>query len=137
MYHDESDDVLTFDFDELAAHLLDQGALVTPSRMHGFLCGLLSAGAPNRQQQRRQQQANYTSRYHGFVPSSPRHYSPLQSGPRIAQANARDRGNKVVPVRIRRQSGTSVSRKSQQAVPRRRDRGCRARSGSRMPDRGG
>ena len=47
MYHDESDGVLTFDFDELAAHLLDQGALASPSRMHGFLCGLLSAGAPD------------------------------------------------------------------------------------------
>lgn len=33
------------DFEEIADHLLEQGAQVSPSRVHGCLCGLLSAGA--------------------------------------------------------------------------------------------
>ena len=44
--HDEwLDEVPVLDFDEIADHLLEQGALVSPSRVHGCLCGLLSAGA--------------------------------------------------------------------------------------------
>jgi len=46
MYHDVFDEDPGFDFNELAALLLEQGALASPSRLHGCLCGLLSAGAP-------------------------------------------------------------------------------------------
>ena len=46
MHDDYIDDVAVFDFDELAGHLLEQGALASPSQVHGCLCGLLSAGAP-------------------------------------------------------------------------------------------
>ncbi len=34
-----------FDFDELANHLVEQGQQVSPSQIHGCLCGLLAAGA--------------------------------------------------------------------------------------------
>lgn len=44
--HDEwFDQVPVLDFDEIAGHLLEQGALVSPSRVHGCLSGMLSAGA--------------------------------------------------------------------------------------------
>ena len=46
MYEDLPDEVVVFDFDELADHLLDQGVLASPSQLHGCLCGLLGAGAP-------------------------------------------------------------------------------------------
>jgi len=46
MYHDEFEPAPTFDFDEVAGHLLEQGALLSPSQVHGCLCGLLGAGAP-------------------------------------------------------------------------------------------
>jgi yecA family protein len=46
MYDDLNDEVVVFDFDEIASHLLEQGALASPSQVHGCLCGLLSAGAP-------------------------------------------------------------------------------------------
>jgi uncharacterized protein YgfB (UPF0149 family) len=46
MHDDLIDEVAVFDFDELAGHLLEQGALASPSQVHGCLCGLLSAGAP-------------------------------------------------------------------------------------------
>jgi len=46
MYDDLPDEVGVFDFDEFADHLLDQGVLASPSALHGCLCGLLSAGAP-------------------------------------------------------------------------------------------
>ena len=46
MYDEAFDEVSVFDFDEIAGHLLEQGALASPSRLHGCLCGLLSAGAP-------------------------------------------------------------------------------------------
>ena len=45
MYDEWLDEVPVLDFDEIADHLLEQGALVSPSRVHGCLCGLLSAGA--------------------------------------------------------------------------------------------
>lgn len=35
------------DFEEYADHLLEQGLEVCPSRVHGCLCGLLAAGAPD------------------------------------------------------------------------------------------
>lgn len=44
--HDEwFDEIPVLDFDEIGNHLLEQGALVSPSQLHGCLCGLLSAGA--------------------------------------------------------------------------------------------
>jgi yecA family protein len=44
--HDEwFDEIPVLDFDEIGNHLLEQGALVSPSQVHGCLCGLLSAGA--------------------------------------------------------------------------------------------
>jgi len=46
MYDDLPDAVGVFDFDEFANHLLDQGALASPSQLHGCVCGLLGAGAP-------------------------------------------------------------------------------------------
>ena len=46
MYDDVPDEVVVFDFDEFADHLLDQGLLASPSQLHGCLCGLLGAGAP-------------------------------------------------------------------------------------------
>ncbi len=46
MYDDLTDEVTVFDFDEIAGHLLEQGAQASPSQVHGCLCGLLSAGAP-------------------------------------------------------------------------------------------
>jgi uncharacterized protein YgfB (UPF0149 family) len=46
MYDDLPDEVGVFDFDEIANHLLDQGALASPSQLHGCICGLLGAGAP-------------------------------------------------------------------------------------------
>ena len=46
MYDETNEEVVVFDFDELADHLLEQGTLVSPSQLHGCLCGLLSAGAP-------------------------------------------------------------------------------------------
>ena len=46
MYDDLPEDVDVFDFDEFANHLLDQGALASPSQLHGCICGLLGAGAP-------------------------------------------------------------------------------------------
>lgn len=39
------DEIPVLGFDEIANHLLEQGALVSPSRVHGCLSGLLSAGA--------------------------------------------------------------------------------------------
>ena len=45
MYDDLADEVTVFDFDEIAGDLLEQGALASPSQVHGCLCGLLSAGA--------------------------------------------------------------------------------------------
>lgn len=45
MYDEWTDEVPVLDFDEIAGHLLEQGALVSPSRVHGCLSGLLSAGA--------------------------------------------------------------------------------------------
>jgi len=38
--------IAVFDFDEVAGHLLEQGLDVSPSGLHGCLCGLLAAGAP-------------------------------------------------------------------------------------------
>jgi len=46
MYHDEYEHAPVVDFDEVAAHLLEQGAPASPSQVHGCLCGLLGAGAP-------------------------------------------------------------------------------------------
>ena len=46
MYEDIAEEVGVFDFDEFANHLVDQGMLVSPSQMHGCLCGVLCAGAP-------------------------------------------------------------------------------------------
>lgn len=46
MYDELNEEIVVFDFDELADCLLEQGALTSPSQMHGCLCGLLSAGAP-------------------------------------------------------------------------------------------
>jgi uncharacterized protein YgfB (UPF0149 family) len=44
--HDEWFDANpVLDFDEISNHLLEQGALVSPSQVHGCLSGLLSAGA--------------------------------------------------------------------------------------------
>lgn len=37
--------VAVFDFEELANHLLEQGSVVSPARLHGVLAGLLAAGA--------------------------------------------------------------------------------------------
>ncbi len=37
---------ITIDFEEYADNLLEQGLEVCPSRVHGCLCGLLAAGAP-------------------------------------------------------------------------------------------
>lgn len=45
MYNDLQRKVGVFDFDEFANHLLEQGLEVSPSELHGFLCGLLSGGA--------------------------------------------------------------------------------------------
>lgn len=45
MYDDTAADVGVFDFDELGNHLLEQGCDVSPSRLHGCLCGLLAGGA--------------------------------------------------------------------------------------------
>ena len=46
MFDDDSQSAVPFDFDELADHLLEQGADVSPAQVHGCLCGLLAAGAP-------------------------------------------------------------------------------------------
>ncbi len=46
MYDELPDEIGVFDFDEIANHLLDQGALASPSQLHGCICGLLGAGAP-------------------------------------------------------------------------------------------
>ena len=46
MHEDLAEEVGVFDFDEFADHLVDQGMLVSPSQLHGCLCGLLCAGAP-------------------------------------------------------------------------------------------
>jgi len=45
MYDDFPDETGVFDFDEFANHLLEQGALASPSQLHGCICGLLGAGA--------------------------------------------------------------------------------------------
>lgn len=45
MYDDLPGETGVFDFDEFANHLLDQGALASPSQLHGCICGLLGAGA--------------------------------------------------------------------------------------------
>ena len=45
MYDDLPNETGVFDFDEFANHLLDQGALASPSQLHGCICGLLGAGA--------------------------------------------------------------------------------------------
>lgn len=45
MYEDLAHEVGVFDFDEFANHLVDQGMLVSPSQLHGCLCGMLCAGA--------------------------------------------------------------------------------------------
>lgn len=45
MWEDSGQGDGVFDFDELANHLLEQGSSVSPSRLHGCLSGLLSAGA--------------------------------------------------------------------------------------------
>jgi uncharacterized protein YgfB (UPF0149 family) len=41
---DDPDTPGVFDFDELADHLLEQGAEVSPAQVHGCLSGLLAAG---------------------------------------------------------------------------------------------
>jgi uncharacterized protein YgfB (UPF0149 family) len=46
MHEDLAEEVGVFDFDEFADHLVDQGMLVSPSQLHGCLCGVLCAGAP-------------------------------------------------------------------------------------------
>jgi len=46
MLYQPEDEVAVFDFDEVANHLLDQGLDLSPSTLHGCLCGLLAAGAP-------------------------------------------------------------------------------------------
>ena len=46
MFDQSGDEIGVFDIDELANHLLEQGLEVSPSRLHGCLCGLLAAGAP-------------------------------------------------------------------------------------------
>ena len=45
MLEDETTDTTLFDFDEIADHLLEQGAERSPAEIHGCLSGLLSAGA--------------------------------------------------------------------------------------------
>ena len=45
MYNDSELDTSLFDFDEIADHLLEQGALLSPSQIHGCLSGALAAGA--------------------------------------------------------------------------------------------
>lgn len=44
MYSSLQGDVSTFNFDEFADHLLEQGVESSPSELHGCLCGLLAAG---------------------------------------------------------------------------------------------
>ena len=46
MHEDLAEEVGVFDFDEFADHLVDQGMLVSPSQLHGSLCGILCTGAP-------------------------------------------------------------------------------------------
>jgi uncharacterized protein YgfB (UPF0149 family) len=46
MHEDLAEEVGVFDFDEFADHLVDQGMLVSPSQLHGCLCGILCTGAP-------------------------------------------------------------------------------------------
>lgn len=46
MFEEPQEEVSAFDFDEIAGHLLEQGSQVSPSRIHGCLCGLLCGGAP-------------------------------------------------------------------------------------------
>ena len=46
MHEDLAEEVGVFDFDEFADHLVDQGMLVSPSLLHGCLCGILCTGAP-------------------------------------------------------------------------------------------
>lgn len=46
MFDSHGDSVEVFDFDELANHLLEQGAASSPAELHGCLCGLLCSGAP-------------------------------------------------------------------------------------------
>ncbi len=45
MHEDLAEEVGVFDFDEFADHLIDQGTLVSPSQLHGCLCGVLCTGA--------------------------------------------------------------------------------------------
>lgn len=45
MYEESELDTTLFDFDEISDHLLEQGALQSPSQIHGCLSGLLAAGA--------------------------------------------------------------------------------------------
>lgn len=45
MYDDSELDTALFDFDAIADHLLEQGAAISPSQIHGCLSGLLAAGA--------------------------------------------------------------------------------------------
>ncbi len=45
MYGGLQGDISTFDFDEFAGHLLEQGLQASPAALHGCLCGLLAGGA--------------------------------------------------------------------------------------------
>ncbi|MDX1732905.1 MAG: UPF0149 family protein [Halioglobus sp.] len=48
MYDSEGTSSAPFSFDEMADHLLEQGAAASPSQVHGCLSGLLAAGADAR-----------------------------------------------------------------------------------------
>ena len=45
MYNDMTDELQISDFDEFSDLLLEQGLQVSPSELHGCVCGLLAAGA--------------------------------------------------------------------------------------------
>lgn len=46
MFDQRPDEFEPVDFDEIANHLLEQGLELSPSELHGCLCGLLAAGGP-------------------------------------------------------------------------------------------